>query len=356
MQTIPLKSKVVDVEEDPEAIFEDFYARGWTDGLPVIPPTPARVERMIAAGGRPANEVVAILEPRNAPATVEKIAINAVMAGCHPSYFPVLLTIVECMPHPGVDPLGMNTTTNPVWLMSVVNGPVRQKLNINSGYGVLGPGWRANATIGRATRLIQLNTAGSIPAEVTKSCQAHPGRYGQCVGEFEERSPWEPLHVERGFKKEESAVTLVAPMSAIRITETDCKTAEGLLHFIAGCMDSPTTAGHPDTHSLLMLCPDHAAILAREGLSKKDVKQELYKRTKAIPLSRWPSELTTGDLKRLGVVGHRPADQGGTTCVHASPDNFKVIVAGGPSGYHSTWFSLWFHGAEIPTRRIQLPS
>ena len=107
MSTLPLKSRIVEVEEDPEAAFEEFYARGWTDGLPIIPPTPARVQRMIAAAGLPADQVIAVLPPRNAPATVEKAAVNAVMAGCHPSYFPVLLAIVECMADPSLDPLGI---------------------------------------------------------------------------------------------------------------------------------------------------------------------------------------------------------------------------------------------------------
>lgn len=357
MADMELRSKAFEVEDDVEAVFEDYYARGWTDGLPIVPPTPARVRRMIEAGGRPASEVVAVLPPLNAPATVEKTAINGVMAGCHPTYFPVLLTIVEALGDPGLDLLGLSTTTNHVWLVSIVNGPIRRQLDINCGYGVMGPGWRANATIGRATRFVHVNIAGARPGEVSKSTHGHPGRYTMCLGEYEEKSPWEPLHVEKGFRPEDSTVTVVAATTANRITDAGCDTAEGLLDYMAHCMDAPTTAGLPGTRSLLVLCPDHARVLARAGLSKADVKRGLFDRTRAIPQSRWPREIfessIEGGYQRLEVVGSmRPQIVDGVGRVHDSPEAFEIIVAGGLGGYHSTWMPLWIH-RTLPIRRVK---
>lgn len=350
-----LRARQVEVEDDLEAAFQEYYGRGWTDGLPITPPTPERVMRMIEGAGRPAPEVVAILPPRNAPATVESVAINAVMAGCQPSYFPVVLAIVEAMGEPSLDLFGLNATTNHVWLLSVVNGPVRSKLDINCSYGVMGPGWRANATIGRAVRLVQLNIAGARPGEISKSTHGHPGRYTACIGEYEEKNPWGPLHVEKGFQPQESTVAVMGATTANRITDTGCRTADGLLHVLANCMITPATAGHPDSRSMLLLCPDHATVLAREGLSKEDAKRELYQRTRSIPLSLWPKELLEGDPEHMARVGtHRPTVANGVTSLHADPSHFEILVAGGLGGYHSTWFTLWALGTVV-LQRIKAP-
>lgn len=344
----------IEIEDDAEVIYEEYYNRGWTDGLPIIPPTPDRVARMLEAAGRSPDEVVAILPPRNAPATVENIAINAVMSGCKPVYFPVVLAIVEAMGEPSLDLFGINATTNHVWLMTVVNGPIRHQIDINCGYGVMGPGWRANATIGRTVHLVQVNIAGAKPGEVSKSTHGHPGRYTACLGEYEEKSPWEALHVERGFQPQDSTVALMGVTTANRITDLSCKTAEGLLHFLANCMITPTTAGRPNSRSLLLLCPDHATVLAREGLSKQDVKRELFERTKNIPLTLWPRELLEGDPEHMARVGNfLPAIVDGVTRLHANPSHFEIVVAGGLGGYHSTWFTLWMPPSSVVMRRIR---
>src|SRR5437899_147420 len=184
---------------DADAI-EELYARGVTDGLPVVPPTRARVERAVAASGRSGDELVALVPPNYGRATVEKIAIDA---ACDEAF----------------DLHGVSATTNAPSPLVIVNGPIRARLEINSGAGVFGPGWRANATIGRAVRLVCLNLGGARPGVVSMSTFAHPGRYTYCIGEHEEASPWESLAVEHGFATGESTVALLAADSPITVYE-----------------------------------------------------------------------------------------------------------------------------------------
>ncbi|MBI4307905.1 MAG: hypothetical protein HY684_03785 [Chloroflexi bacterium] len=348
MPSIKLRSPVLESEDDLEAIYDEYYRKGWTDGLPIVPPTEERVARMIEASGRAPEEEVGIFSPRQARGTVEQIAVNAVMAGCRPEYFPVVLAIAEGLADPAFDLFSVNTTTNAVAVLTVINGPVRQQLEINCSYGLLGPGWRANATVGRTVRLIQLNIAGSIPGPVSKSTHGQPGRYTLCFGEFEERNPWEPLHVEHGFEREESTVTLFAAQGTVPITETRLKSGKALIHFIAHCQDIVGTnnmlPGHPGD-SVLILCPDHAMVIHRDGYSKKAVKEALFELTRRIPVSRWPEE-------RHGELIKEQKAKGGVVSLHEGPDNFQIVVAGGLGGFHSTWVPTYAHSRAL-TKKIR---
>src|SRR5438105_11383427 len=189
---------------------EALFDKGLTDGLPVVPPTRERVDRAIEASGRAADEVVALVPPNYGRATVEKIAVNAVMAGCRPEYLPVVLAAVEAVCDEAFDLHGVSATTNAPAPLIVVNGPIRRVLDSNSGAGLFGSGWRANATIGRALRLVCVNVGGAIPGFVSMSTLAHPGRYTYCIGEHEEASPWPSLAVEHGFAPDDSTVALPA--------------------------------------------------------------------------------------------------------------------------------------------------
>src|SRR5437867_1349457 len=194
-------------DSDPDAdAIERLFDRGVTDGLPVVPPTRERVEHAIAASGRAPDELIALVPPNYGRATVEKIAVNAVMAGCRAEYLPVVLAAVEAICDEAFDLHGVSATTNAPAPLVIVNGPVRAELEINSGAGVFGPGWRANATIGRAVRLVCVNLGGARPGDVSMSTLAHPGRYAYCIGEQEEASPWESLAAEHGFGPDESTV------------------------------------------------------------------------------------------------------------------------------------------------------
>src|SRR5512132_1369694 len=212
---------------DADAI-EALYARGVTDGLPVVPPTRARVARAVAAAGRAADDLVAVVPPNYGRATVEKIAISAVMAGCRPEYLPVVVAAVEAVCDEAFDLHGVSATTNAPAPLIVINGPVRKTLDVNCGAGVFGSGWRANATIGRALRLVCVNVGGARPGVVSMSTLAHPGRYTYCIGEAEEDNPWEPLHVEHGFAPEDSTVAVLAADAPITVFDQRSRTAADL--------------------------------------------------------------------------------------------------------------------------------
>src|SRR5581483_3006017 len=193
----------------PEAV-ETYFERGWTDGLPVVPATAEAVRRFVAAAGRDPDEIVLREPTRRRAVSVEKVAINAVLAGCRPEYMPVLLAALEAMADPAYNLHGAITSTGGSAPLVVVNGPARRAIGLNAGANVFGPGWRANATIGRALRLVIVNGLGAQPGVLDRSTQGHPGKYAFCIAELEEESPWEPLHVERGFPADTSTVTVFA--------------------------------------------------------------------------------------------------------------------------------------------------
>src|SRR5947207_13555480 len=215
---------------------EELYARGVTDGLPVVPPTRERVSRAVAATGRDAGELVARVPPNYGRGRVEKIAVNAVMAGCRPEYLPVVVAAVEAVCDEAFDLHGVSATTNAPAPLVVVNGPVRGRLELNCGAGVFGSGWRANATIGRALRLVCVNVGGAIPGVVSMSTLAHPGRYTYCIGEHEEASPWDSLAVEHGFARTDSTVAVLAADAPLGVYDQRSRAPDDRLATIAGNM------------------------------------------------------------------------------------------------------------------------
>src|SRR6266508_3183210 len=280
--------------------FEQLYARGVTDGLPVVPPTRERVQRAIDASGRSADELIALVPPNFGRATVEKIAINAVMAGCRPEYLPVVIAAVDAVCDEAFDLHGVSATTNAPSPLVIVNGPIRGPLEINSGAGVFGSGWRANATIGRAVRLVCVNLGGARPGVVSMSTLAHPGRYTYCIGEHEEASPWESLAVEHGFAAEQSTVALLAADAPLGVYAQRSRTPEDLLPTLAASM--AVISHHKMTHwgdTLVVLSPEHAKILGDAGWKKADVRRWLHERL------QWPvCELVPGHNGGEGLPEH----------------------------------------------------
>ncbi len=350
MGVVEVSSKRIQVD-DETAVYEEYYRRGWTDGLPIIAPTPARVEEMLAYVGLEPNREVAEIAPRRAMATAEKIAVNAVMAGCLPAYFPVVLAAVEAMADPTFNLFGVNTTTSGVCVLTVVNGPIRKKLDINASYGCFGPGWRANATIGRAVALVQQNIGGRIPGPISKSTHGQPGRYTMCVAEFEEKNPWEPLHVERGFKPEDSTVTVFSPTGTTSVMDVWSQSAEGLLTMCAHSMDwvgSNNMVCARAGESLLVISPDHAQMIARQGWSKDDIRRFLMKEANQTPLSDFPKE------RQQALIGEKRVEDGRVP-VHYRPDQFMIMVAGGLGGFHALWIPTWGDSYAV-TKRITIAS
>ena len=257
-----------------------------TDGLPVLPPTPERVVRMLEYTRRDPQEEIAVLPPNLAPLTIEKVAINAVMAGCKPEYFPVVLAATEAVADDRLNVHGAMATTMGGTPVLIVNGPVREQIGINSGQGALGQGFRANASIGRAVRLVVRNIGGHRPGGTERSAIGWPGKYTLCFGEAEEvASSWTPLHVERGFQPQDSVVTAVIQTGGpSQVIDETSRTAEAL----AGSIGlKATMVRHPKIPSggeaLVVVSPEHYRTLARDGWSKDDVRR----RVQEVGLRHW---------------------------------------------------------------------
>lgn len=263
--------------DETEDLIEVCYENGWTDGLPVVPPTPDRVERMLSGTDRDPAELIAAVPPKWGRATVEKVAINAVMAGCKPGYLPLLLTAVEAMTVEQFNLHGVQVTTSHVGPMLIVNGPVREALEINDGFNLFGQGWRANATIGRALRLVCTNIGGGLPGELDRAAFGHAGKYTCCIAEKEAESPWEPLHVERGFEAADSTVTIFAGAAPQAVNDHGNNTAAGILNTVAGNIDAPGNAGG---ETLLVIGVEHAQTISEDGFSKADIRQYIADNTK----------------------------------------------------------------------------
>lgn len=340
----------ITVDDSLEEANEAFYARHWTDGLPVVPPTRERVDRMLQAVKQHPQQVIGVLPPRNGLATVEAIAINAVMAGCLPSYMPVLLAAVEAMTAPRFNLFGVQATTGPHAPLVIVNGPVVKELGVNFGHGAFGPGWRANASIGRAVRLILLNIGGATPGTVDKATQGQPSKYAFCIAENEDANPWEPLHVERGFEGDASTVTVIAGEANHNVNEHVNTTARGVLTTIVDTMATMGTAKLYRTcsESLILLCPEHANIIAHDGWTKSDIRQFV------LETGRRPF----GEIKRGGMFGPRgywpkwvdTSDDATMIPMHENPEDIVIVVVGG-AGRHSSFIPTWGQSRSM-TRRI----
>jgi hypothetical protein len=330
----------VEVRGGMEEVNELFHEQGWTDGLPIIPPTEENVRAMLSFSRYSADEKLGHLPPSMNPVTPEKIAVNGVMAGCVPAFFPVVSAAVDGLLDNDLSLYSMQTATNATTPLLIVNGPVVKTLCLNSSGNVFGPGNRANATIGRAIRLILLNIGGEIPGVSDPSTHGQPGKYSFCIAEAEEENPWEPLSVEQGYSKEQSTVTLIGAGGPQNIFTYGCRNAKEILETFSGALCG---LGHNNiifpTGPLFVLGPEHAATLARDGLSKRDVKQFLFEKAR-IPLSRF-SEGTkrgilerrsrwfevVGDTERIGIADH--------------PEDIIIVVAGGP-GIHSQFLPTAF--------------
>jgi len=331
MDSGALQAERIDVGDDLWAVQALFEEKGWSDGFPVIPPTEDRVAQMLAVVRRNPQDVIGVVPPRWAPATVEKIAINAVMAGCRPEYMPVVIAAVEAITDPKLNLYSLQATTGGPAVMLIINGPVRQEININGGSNALGEGWRANATIGRCIRLVQRNIGGSYPGTTCKATLGWPGKYSICIGENEESSPWEPLHVERGFKSSDSAVTAISADGSVRASDLDSTKAIGILTNFAHRMEGPS-----GPEAIMVICPEHAKIIAGDGYSKAEVKNFVWERA-AYRMKDLPDETFNQRVKRRPDLA---LTRDSVIPVTDKPDDILVVVAGG-DGSQSQYIHVW---------------
>jgi thiol-disulfide isomerase/thioredoxin len=332
-------------DEDP---FEFMFERGLTDGLPVVPPTPERVQRMLGATRRDPQEVIATVPPNLAPLTIEKVAVNAVMAGCRSEYLPVVLAVLEAVCTDEFNIHGVMATTAGATPTIVVNGPIRHRLGMNMKIGALGSGNRANATIGRAVKLALRNVGGARPGDIERTALGGPGKYTACYPEWEERSPWEPLHVERGFSRDDSVVTVFGLEPGPRlIVDQLSRSAHALCGSLGMALES---CWHPKLHAygevLLVISPEHADTIARDGWSKAQVRSRIQEAS-ARPIRELLSDANAGEgmaLRHFGLSNPSPEQLEQRIPKFRKPENINIIVAGGEAGKFSSAIGGWFSG------------
>ena len=333
-----------DQEDDIEAAYE----RGWTDGLPVVPPTSERVARMLTGTTRDPGEVVAVVPPDLVPLTVEKVAVNATLAGCRPEYLPVVLAAVEAACTDEFNIHGLLATTYFSGPIVIVNGPVVSQIGMNAEINLFGQGNRANATIGRALQLVVRNVGGGRPGGVDRATLGNPGKYTFCFAEREHDSPWEPLHVERGEAEGTSAVTLFAGEGPRGVVDQLSREAESLAQTLAACI---LPVPHPKLamafDAMLVVSPEHGRVFREAGWSKARLRDELHARL----------QLDGDDLVRGagGIAEGLPEAFGGMTIPKLRDGGLLIVHAGGGAGLFSAIIGSWVTGpggSEPVTRTI----
>ena len=330
---VRLSSRPIPVPELSDDI-EACFARGWSDGLPVVPPTPERVLRMLDGTSRAPDEVVGEIPPNLAPCTVEKVAVNAVLAGCLPEYMPVLLTALEAALEPEFTLHGITCSTYFTAPLIVVNGPIASRLSMNSGINVLGPGNRANATIGRALNLIVRNVGGAKPGEIDRATFGAPSKYTFCFPEDESDPEWEPLSVSRGVARGVDAVTLFQADAVQGVTDQAARSPDELTRSFA---ESLFAVGHPKIcetwQAVLLLSPEHYAIYRAAGMGRREILAALHEAT-----LRPSADVVRG---ARGIAEGMPSGDPREHVPKFAPDALHLVRAGGPAGLFSAILAGW---------------
>ncbi|MFQ5860253.1 MAG: hypothetical protein ACE5IG_01725 [Dehalococcoidia bacterium] len=339
MDTSSLASKRLDVSGLDEAT-ELFYEKGWTDGLPVVPPTEERVLQFLEFAGKAPSDVLGTVPVRGRVVTAEKVAVSAAMAGCKPEYMPVVLAAVEGMLQEQFNVHGTSASTGGSAVMLVVNGPARQALGLNSGGNLFGPGptFRANATIGRAIRLFLINVLGNVPGVLDRSTFGHGGKYSMCIAEDEEHSPWEPFHVERGFRPDQSTVTVMTVQAPWQSPTRRGETPEAVLAAIA---DTIKGVG-PNNRELTVIIGGELMGPIREAeWTKQQVKEFLAEH----------SRRTAQDWASVYKAEEPPPEKAQELVpVLSNPEEVIVLAAGGLAGSQAAVVPHW--GGGINTRSV----
>ncbi|HEY2222005.1 thioredoxin family protein [Actinomycetospora sp.] len=340
-----LSSRAVDVtalEDEVEALHD----RGWSDGLPVVPPTRPRVLRMLGGTAREPDEVVALVPPNLAPATVEKVAVNAVLAGCRPEYLPVVLAAVQAACEEEFNAHGLLATTWGAAPAIIVNGPIAAEIGMNAGGNALGQGNRANATIGRALQLVIRNVGGGRPGEVDRATLGHPGKVGFCFAEDEAGSPWEPLAQSRGIAAGVSAVTVFAAEGPRGVADQISRAPGSLARSLAAGL---RTVAHPKLprgfDATLVVCPEHARVFAEAGWSRADLEEALGE-----VLRLDPAEIERG---AGGIEEGVPPGILSGPAPKFRPGGLMIVHAGGRAGMFSSVIGGWVGGpaGSIPVTK-----
>jgi hypothetical protein len=347
------KSSVADTVPASTDLVEYYYERGFSDGLPVVPPTPEKVEAIIDRLGGDPGFVEARIAPRWGELTREVLAINMVMAGCRPEYAPVVLAAVKALTDQAFNLNGVQATTHVAAPLLVVNGPIAREIGMNGGCNAFGSGNRANATIGRALRLIMLNVGGGWPGDLDKSTLGHPGKYTYCVCENETQSPLAPYHVEQGYKPEDSTVFLMAAEAPHSVTDHISNDPEGILDTMCSAMSTiASNSAVLGGHIAVVLGLEHAQTIGKHGWSRADVKNYLFHNhgNRFIDLARGHRY---GRVYNRNIPRYYKREDDTRIPIIHSPDNIHLFVMGGEAGRFSVLIPGWGHMSTPVHRAIE---
>jgi hypothetical protein len=329
---------------------EFYQQRGWTDGLPIVPPTEERVQACLGASGLAPADIVGVERVRQRPMTAEKVAINAVMAGCLPAYMPVVVAIVRAMCQEPFNLHGSTASTGGSAPFIVVNGPVRTAIGMNATHNVLGNGNRANATVGRAVRLVLINLLGCIPGQLDRSTLGHPGKFTFCIAEDEEESPWTPVAQERGVPIGVSAVTVMAGEAPRQILNEWTHDPEEILETFAAEMRHNMLTYSVWSGNYALLIPKQLReLLVAAGWHKQDIREYMYRSARVLRRD-WAT------VGKANIV-HRSGGPNQQFTALRSPDDLLVVAAGGPAGGFGAVIPPWLGSkSQAITQVIELPA
>ena len=345
MTTNMERSKLVEASDTVEAI-EECYRMGWSDGLPVIPPVDYKVREMLQYVGMTGEEELLSLDMRNRVLTSENAASNAVMAGCLPEYFPVLIATLKTLEEEKNFVHMASASTSSPAILTLVNGPIRHEIGMNFRDGLFGPGFRANACVGRSVRLCFMNGFDARPGTMDRGTMGNPSKYTLCVAENEEDSPWEPNHVARGFQAEDSCVTIAVAYNPITVNNAYGHTGKSILDSIADTLKSAALAFRFPSQWVLAIGPEHAITLHQDGWTRKEMQEYLMENA-VRPLS---------ELIRLGIA-QGPEKAGDDQLVRhcaRDPEDILIFMGGGTGGRNSSILDTT--GYRIRTRKIEGPA
>ena len=341
----------IESSDDFEHVNTLLYRLGVTDGLPVVPATVSRIESML--NGRDPNAILTRLPPLRGQATMYKLAMCAVMAGCRAEYFPIILAAIEAVIQPEFNLYGIQTTTGNATPMILINGPIIDQCNVNAGTNALGPGMQSNATIGRAVQLILKNIGGAVPGNTDKATLGQPGKYTFCCAENEVANPWGPLHVTRGYAREQSTVTVIGAAGIVEVADANSDTPASVLLTLAHSMTIAGTMGSRyllgGGEPLLIITPEHAALIAQD-YTRRQAQQFLFD-TARLPLQHFPPETAKRIRDDRRLKGINPeADIRIADC----PEDIMLVVIGG-AGIKSAYVPTWGGTTRAVTRPIETP-
>jgi hypothetical protein len=341
------------LEIDAERVMEEFFERGWTDGLPVVPPTPDAVDAMIATVDLARDDVIGGIPRRNRWVTVEQAAINAVMAGCRPDYFPIVVAALGAALDPAFNANAAFTSTGGAATCVVVSGPLAAAVGMNASHNALGSGNRANATIGRAVRLVARNVFSASTGDMDATSMGNPGKYTLCFAEQEPPAPWVPLRVQLGFAPEDTTVTVMSTEAPRQVANHLSEVPEDVLRTFVSAIKVPSNfAVGKGGQAFVVMCPEHADAVRRGGWTQEQAREFLSRESRIRP-----EELTENGVPlEVGSANDMTPGSDGRLPALSSADDVFLVTAGGPGPGWSAYIPSFAPSKHLRavTRRVRL--